>query len=234
MPVGQDGNVPAQGPKQHLIDPEICIRCNTCESRCPTGAVSHDESNYVVDFGVCKFCMACVRPCPTGAIDNWVLVTRPYSLAEQFEWNELPSQTAASDQPGAITPADALDAEASAILETAHRGMHGPARAPPSASKPRINVFTRANPAIATVTGNLRITDNQAASDVRHIVLDFGTVSFPFLEGQSLGVTPPGTGPDGKPHTMRLYSIASARDGERPNTNNLALTVKRIVEPRPD
>jgi benzoyl-CoA 2,3-dioxygenase component A len=29
---------------------------------------------------------------------------------------------------------------------------------------------------------------------------------------------------------MRLYSIASARDGERPNTNNLALTVKRVHE----
>jgi benzoyl-CoA 2,3-dioxygenase component A len=27
---------------------------------------------------------------------------------------------------------------------------------------------------------------------------------------------------------MRLYSIASARDGERPNTNNMALAVKRI------
>ena len=33
---------------------------------------------------------------------------------------------------------------------------------------------------------------------------------------------------------MRLYSIASARDGERPNTNNLSLSVKRIVEGRPD
>ena len=33
---------------------------------------------------------------------------------------------------------------------------------------------------------------------------------------------------------MRLYSVCSARDGERPNTNNLALTVKRVAEPRPD
>ena len=28
--------------KQHLIDPEICIRCNTCEETCPVGAISHD------------------------------------------------------------------------------------------------------------------------------------------------------------------------------------------------
>ena len=35
--------------RQHLIDPEICIRCNTCESTCPVGAISHDARNYVVD-----------------------------------------------------------------------------------------------------------------------------------------------------------------------------------------
>jgi benzoyl-CoA 2,3-dioxygenase component A len=40
--------------------------------------------------------------------------------------------------------------------------------------------------------------------------------------------------PGGQPHAMRLYSVASARDGERPNTNNLALTVKRVRETGPD
>ena len=35
--------------KQHLIDPEICIRCNTCESICPVKAITHDSNNYVVD-----------------------------------------------------------------------------------------------------------------------------------------------------------------------------------------
>ena len=26
--------------KQHLIDPEICIRCNTCEATCPVNAIT--------------------------------------------------------------------------------------------------------------------------------------------------------------------------------------------------
>ena len=34
--------------RQHLIDPEICIRCNTCEETCPTGAIKHDRRNYAV------------------------------------------------------------------------------------------------------------------------------------------------------------------------------------------
>ena len=34
--------------RQHLIDPEICIRCNTCEETCPIDAITHDARNYVV------------------------------------------------------------------------------------------------------------------------------------------------------------------------------------------
>ena len=40
--------------KQHLIDPEICIRCNTCEATCPVDAITHDSRNYVVDASKCN------------------------------------------------------------------------------------------------------------------------------------------------------------------------------------
>ena len=78
--------------KQHLIDPEICIRCNTCEETCPVDAVTHDGNNYVVDATICNHCMDCISPCPTGSIDNWRVVAKPYSLEEQFSWSELPAQ----------------------------------------------------------------------------------------------------------------------------------------------
>ena len=77
MGIGREDRPDGAVRKQHLIDPETCIRCNTCESRCPTGAISHNADNYVVDPALCRFCMACVRPCPTGAIDNCFAVTRP-------------------------------------------------------------------------------------------------------------------------------------------------------------
>ena len=47
--------------KQHLIDPEICIRCNTCEDTCPVGAVTHDSRNYVVDAEVKSGLWTCER-----------------------------------------------------------------------------------------------------------------------------------------------------------------------------
>ena len=82
--------------KQHLIDPEICIRCNTCEATCPVNAITHDDNNYVVRADVCNGCMACISPCPTGSIDNWraVPVGRAYSIEEQFSWEELPGELA--------------------------------------------------------------------------------------------------------------------------------------------
>ena len=213
--------------KQHLIDPEICIRCNTCEATCPVGAVTHDDTNYVVDAEKCNFCMDCISPCPTGSIDNWRTVApgRLYSLQEQLGWTELPKQEELSEADTAAM--EALEAEVGALLADAHKGSGGKAVAPASAAKPTVNLYSRAKPLIASVQGNFRITAATSESDIRHIVLGFGDQQFPLLEGQSIGVVMPGMRPDGKPHDIRLYSVASARDGEKRNGNNFSLTIKR-------
>jgi benzoyl-CoA 2,3-dioxygenase component A len=52
----------------------------------------------------------------------------------------------------------------------------------------------------------------------------------PGPQGQPSGILPPGVDASGKPHHVRLYSVASPREGERPRYNNLALTVKRVTE----
>jgi benzoyl-CoA 2,3-epoxidase subunit A len=213
--------------KQHLIDPEICIRCHTCEEACPVGAITHDDVNVVVDATKCNFCMSCVPPCPTGSIDNWRAVVTPYSLEEQLSWTELPQQQEFKPSASADGAVEALDEAAAALIAEAHQGAGGLAKAPLSASKPSVNLYTSASPAIATTQGNYRLTAERADSDVRHIILDLGGQVFPVLEGQSVGVIPPGLDANGRPHRMRLYSVASPRDGERPNANNLALTVKR-------
>ncbi len=116
--------------KQHLIDPEICIRCNTCEETCPVDAVTHDGTNYVVDASICNHCMDCISPCPTGSIDNWRVVTRAYTLDEQFSWEELPKQEEiVSDNAGGDT-VEALEDEVSALLEEARKGLGGKPVAP--------------------------------------------------------------------------------------------------------
>jgi benzoyl-CoA 2,3-dioxygenase component A len=43
-------------------------------------------------------------------------------------------------------------------------------------------------------------------------VLDFGGAAFPVLEGQTIGILPPGLDAQGRPHHLRLYSVASPRE----------------------
>ena len=212
--------------KQHLIDPEICIRCNTCEATCPVGAITHDDNNYVVDASKCNFCLDCISPCPTGSIDNWRVVKSAFSIDEQYGWNELPTQQDLGESAGASGAA--IDDDVEKILAAAHAGVGGKTTAPASAAKPVVNIFRRDKPATATVQGNFRITAPDTESDIRHIVLGLGDTVFPVLEGQSIGIIPAGQRADGRPHDIRLYSIASARDGEKRNANNLGLTIKRV------
>ena len=212
--------------KQHLIDPEICIRCYTCEMTCPVGAIEHNDDNVVVNADSCNFCMDCIPVCPTGSIDEWRVVESPYSLDEQYGWTELPPQADLSPEAGS-DDLEALDDAIAALLADAHKGAGGKARAPESAAKPSINLYNLGKPATAKVTGNYRLTGSDSDSDVRHIILDLGALPFPVLEGQSIGIIHPGTGADGKPHLPRLYSVSSPRDGERAGFNNLSLTVKR-------
>jgi benzoyl-CoA 2,3-dioxygenase component A len=212
---------------QHLIDPEICIRCNTCEATCPVNAITHDARNYVVDFKICNFCNACIPPCPTGAIDNYRQVAKamPYSLDDQLSWDSLPPQAELELAADAEVPSEVRE-----LTEIATAGQGGAVSPPWSASHPYVNLYSIAKPALATVAGNFRLTGDDASADIRHIVLDFGSTAFPVLEGQTIGIIPPGSDANGKPHHVRLYSVASPRDGERPRYNNLALTVKRVTE----
>jgi benzoyl-CoA 2,3-dioxygenase component A len=204
--------------KQHLIDPEICIRCNTCEATCPVGAITHDSRNYVVDAEKCNFCMACVPPCPTGSIDNWRVVpkVKAYSLNEQLGWDTLPAEL----------PPEALEGNGPGLVGTS-------ATTPPwSAAHPYNNLYgpkAEQKTVKATVTGNFRVTEVGKDYDTHHIVLDFGHAFFPVLEGQSLGIVPPGLDESGRTHYPRQYSIASPRNGERPGYNNVSLTVKRVL-----
>lgn len=213
--------------RQHVIDPEICIRCNTCEETCPVNAVTHDARNYVVDFNICGACGNCLAPCPTGAIDNWrnVAKSKAYTLEEQFSWDSLPPQAETAGDDSAAIPE-----EVQRLTAEARAGQGGVAPAPWSAETPAMNLYTRQKPAVATVTGNHRLTDDAASGQIHHIILDFGNLPFPVLEGQSIGIVPPGFDAGGRPHFIRLYSVASPRDGEKPNHNNLALTVKRVTE----
>jgi benzoyl-CoA 2,3-dioxygenase component A len=229
--------------QQHLIDPEICIRCNTCEATCPVGAITHDSRNYVVDADKCNLCMACVPPCPTGSIDNWRSMpkVKAYSVEEQLTWDDLPaafseaelqamgvSSDAVAATPAAEhAPAQAVNASGEATFNSAAYGSTLP---PWSAAHAYTNLYGPKTPTQATVVGNFKVNEAGTSNETHHIVIDFGNMPFPVLEGQSVAIVPPGVDASGKAHHARQYSIASPRNGERAGYNNVSLTVKRVVE----
>jgi len=94
-------------------------------------------------------------------------------------------------------------------------------------------VYKPVSPGEAVVISNEKIVPD-GHEEVNHVVLDLKGADYRYLEGQSLGVLPPGENEKGKPHKVRLYSIASARDGDRSGPDTVALSVKRVVYDDPD
>ena len=45
-----------------------CVSCGTCESECPSEAISQGDTQYVIDADVCVDCGACAANCPVDAI----------------------------------------------------------------------------------------------------------------------------------------------------------------------
>ena len=97
----------------------------------------------------------------------------------------------------------------------------------------KMHLIRPKQPAVARVVETRLCTraGKKAAGIVRHIALDVSGTALAgnFLVGQSFGVLPPGVDEKGKPHALRLYSIASPSFGEDGSGNVLATTVKRTI-----
>lgn len=97
-----------------------------------------------------------------------------------------------------------------------------------------VNTFKTKAPFTGKVVSTRRIVGPKATGETCHIVVDHGG-EFPFWEGQSWGVIPPGVREkDGKPHSVRLYSIASSRYGDDMRGTTGSLCVRRATYWDPD
>ncbi|MDG2054587.1 MAG: hypothetical protein P8J86_07760 [Phycisphaerales bacterium] len=87
-------------------------------------------------------------------------------------------------------------------------------------------------PVIGYVTESWVCSRSQSPNIVRHVGIDVtGTpLAGKFIAGQSFGVIPVGLDKNGKPHKVRLYSIACSSKGEDGKGGVLSTTVKRLIE----
>jgi len=90
----------------------------------------------------------------------------------------------------------------------------------------KLTEYDISHPYQATIVKSERLTDIKT-DEVRHIVLSIADATFHHIEGQSIGVLVPGPHQFGNEHHMRLYSIASSRQGENSNMSEISLCVRR-------
>ena len=93
-----------------------------------------------------------------------------------------------------------------------------------------VNIYRPKTPYEGTVVENYSLLKEGAIGRVNHITFDLKD-SDPFLnyvEGQSIGIMPAGEDANGKPHKLRLYSMASTRHGDNFNGNTVSLCVRQL------
>lgn len=100
----------------------------------------------------------------------------------------------------------------------------------------QMHLHTPARPARGICVSNERCTQRKSAQFVRHIAFDVSGTGLAGVvrPGQSFGVLPPGLDEHGKPHKLRLYSVASPTGGEDGTGNIIATTVKRTIDEHHD
>ncbi|MDG2201780.1 MAG: hypothetical protein P8K80_11440 [Phycisphaerales bacterium] len=87
-------------------------------------------------------------------------------------------------------------------------------------------------PVIGRVVASEPCLNGRSASFVRHVAIDVsGTpLAGSFRAGQAFGVIAPGEDSRGKPHAVRLYSLACPSKGEDGEGNVVSTTVKRVID----
>mmetsp|Transcript_45943 Transcript_45943/g.152305 ORF Transcript_45943/g.152305 Transcript_45943/m.152305 type:complete len:383 (+) Transcript_45943:46-1194(+) len=92
-----------------------------------------------------------------------------------------------------------------------------------------VNTYKNKAPFVGKIVSTKRIVGPEATGETCDVVMSHGG-KMPYWEGQSYGVIPPGTNPkNGKPNSVRLYSIASSRYGDDMTGTTTTLCVRRAT-----
>ena len=141
------------------------------------------------------------------------------------------SVTAASqDLPAPAAPVAAPSAPPKKATSKPRKAVTSSApKKKPHANVP-VNTYKPKTPFMGTVTENYSLLTDGAIGRVQHITFDLagGEPQLEYVEGQSIGIIPEGNDANGKPHKLRLYSIASTRHGDSYNDSTVSLCVRQL------
>jgi len=129
---------------------------------------------------------------------------------------------------------EVIPAEADIETPAAAAAVAPPAPAPTPVTPPAshasvpVNIYKPKEPYLGTVLGNYSLLSEGAIGRVNHITFDLSEGNLHYIEGQSIGIIPDGEDANGKPHKLRLYSIASTRHGDNLEDKTVSLCVRQL------
>ncbi|MCX5943338.1 MAG: ferredoxin-NADP reductase, partial [Cyanobacteria bacterium] len=131
----------------------------------------------------------------------------------------------------AVIPAEAdtqAPSAAAAVAPPAQSPAPAPVTPPASHASVPVNLYKPKEPYLGTVLGNYSLLNEGAIGRVNHITFDLSEGNLHYVEGQSIGIIPDGQDANGKPHKLRLYSIASTRHGDNLEDKTVSLCVRQL------
>ncbi|WP_413403281.1 MULTISPECIES: FAD-binding oxidoreductase [unclassified Synechococcus] len=134
-----------------------------------------------------------------------------------------------AEKPNAAKPASKT-AAAKAPTKPVTKVDASKAPAKPAHQSVPVNLYKPKTPFVGTVLDNYSLLQEGAIGRVQHITFDLsgGDPHLEYVEGQSIGIIPEGTDAKGKPHKLRLYSIASTRHGDDMAGKTVSLCVRQL------
>ena len=120
--------------------------------------------------------------------------------------------------------------------ETASNNGKSMTQAQPKKEKKKVpvNIYRPKNPYVGKCTEIYDLVDEGGIGTCRHMTFDLSGGDLHYVEGQSIGIIPPGEDEKGKPHKLRLYSIASTRHGDNLEDSTVSLCVRKLEYEDPE
>lgn len=103
-----------------------------------------------------------------------------------------------------------------------------------SAANIPVNIYRPNAPFIGKVISNEPLVKEGGIGICQHVKFDISAGDLRYLEGQSIGIIPPGVDKNGKPEKLRLYSIASTRHGDDVDDKTVSLCVRQLEYKHPE
>ncbi|MGB7088218.1 MAG: ferredoxin-NADP reductase [Phormidesmis sp.] len=97
-----------------------------------------------------------------------------------------------------------------------------------------VNIYKPKTPYMGACLSNDELVAEGGIGTVKHLKFDLSEGDLHYLEGQSIGIIPEGTDERGKPHKIRLYSIASTQHGDDVDDKTVSLCVRQLEYKDPE